>query len=165
VALQDKMKIDDMLKIRRMGKQQALLFVKTFHLDDEETEQALRLAMDEEPKKEDDARLWMAVAHILGASFAEIAADYGIARQSVLARVDRILPVTVRAKKRIAFALPLEHYSEYKLKFFENVDTLRYREPLDVGVWLVTNTELDKQETPEEEAGAEVHGSESGSEV
>lgn len=153
MAIQDKLKIDELLKIRRMGKSAARRYLTGFDLDPTETAQALSLALDEEPDKENDTRLWMAVAHVLGASFAEIAADYRVARQSVLARVDRILPVTTRRRKRISLTLPLEHYAEYKVKFFENVDDLRHLPPEEIGVWLYANTSLDQVETEAKEGG------------
>ena len=153
MAIHEKITIEELLSIKKLTRTQALSAIEGKGLSEEETEQVLKMALKDPSPKEtpqwapNDASLWMAVAHLLGASFSEIASDYHIARQSVMARVDRVLPVTHRAPMRLAVSLSLESYSEYKVAFFENLSAFEKMQPLEVARILKASTSLDSDDS------------------
>lgn len=74
-----------------------------------------------------------------------LARDKGVAKQSIMASVEKLLPVEIRREGRLGAIHSLEVMSEYKVKFFENIDTLTDMSPKDAASWLITNTDIDRE--------------------
>lgn len=142
MALLDKMSVDDLMKVRKMGPEDAIKFLGTFELSATEMSQAKKLVQVRD--KNYDNRLWLTTAWLLGASFPMLAKDKGVTKQSVMVAVDKLLPTEERAKGRIGGMLSYEALSEYKVVFFENIDTIRNLSPKEAAGWLITNTSLDQ---------------------
>lgn len=142
MTLLDKMTVEDLLKIRKMTKDDAERYLAQFRLSPDETKQARKLITIKD--KHHDSRLWLATAWLLGASFAQLGRDKRVTKQSVMSQVDKVLPIEEREKGRISgIALTLEALSEYKVAFFENVDTLTDMTPQEAASWLLSHTSLD----------------------
>ena len=142
MALLDKMSVDDLMKVRKMDTAEALKFLDTFELSATELQQAKKLLQVKD--KNYDNRLWLTTAWLLGASFPMLAKDKGVAKQSIMVAVDKLLPAEERAKGRIGGMLSYEAMSEYKVAFFENLDTIRSLPPKEAAGWLITNVSLDQ---------------------
>lgn len=142
MALLDKMSVDDLMKVRKMDTAEALKFLDTFELSATELQQAKKLLQVKD--KNYDNRLWLTTAWLLGASFPMLAKDKGVAKQSIMVAVDKLLPAEERAKGRIGGMLSYEAMSEYKVAFFENLDTIRSLPPKEAAGWLISNVSLDQ---------------------
>jgi hypothetical protein len=142
MALLDKMSVDDLMKVRKMKAADALEFLDTFNLSGPELSQAKKLVQVQD--KHHDNRLWLATAWLLGASFSMLAKDKGVAKQSIMNQVDKLIPVEERAKGRIGGMMSYEALSEYKVAYFEHVDELRSLSPKEAAGWLITNVSLDQ---------------------
>lgn len=144
--LLDKVTIDDLMKIKKMDRDEAARFLDRFKLTPSELNTAMKLVKPRD--KHFDNRLWLSVGWLLGASFAQLARDKGVAKQSVMVQVDKLLPLEERRKGRLSGgALSLEALSEYKVAFFENLDTIRDLTPKEAAIWLLEHTSLDTQPT------------------
>lgn len=142
MTLLDKMTVDDLIKVRKMNPDEAERFFKAHNLTPEEIISARKLVTVKD--KHHDSRLWLCVGWLLGASFAQLARDKGVTKQSVMVQVDKMLPIEERRRGRISgLALSLEAMSEYKVAFFENIDTLTNYTPKEAALWLLENTSLD----------------------
>lgn len=143
MALLDKMSVEDLLKYRKMGDPTAAEdFLKQFNLSGSELAQIKGLVKKKD--KHADARLWLATAWMLGASFSMLAKDKGVTKQSIMNQVDKLIPVDERARGRIGGALSFEAMSEYKVMFFENLDTLGDLSPKEAAGWLINHVSLDQ---------------------
>lgn len=142
MALLDKMSVDDLMRVRKMNNAQAMEFLGTFNLSGPELSQAKKLVQVQD--KHHDNRLWLSAAWLLGASFSMLAKEKGVTKQSIMNQVDKLIPVEERAKGRIGGMLSYEGLSEYKVAFFENIDTIRDLSPKEAAGWLITNVSLDK---------------------
>jgi len=142
MALLDKMSVDDLMKVRKMPADDAVKFLAQFNLGATELAQAKKLVQVKD--KNYDNRLWLTTAWLLGASFPMLAKDKGVSKQSIMVAVDKILPAEERAKGRIGGMLSYEAMSEYKVAFFENIDTLRTLSAKEAAGWLITNVSLDQ---------------------
>lgn len=145
MTLLDKMSVDDLMRVRKMAKDEAERYLSSFGLSHEEKLVARKLITVKD--KHHDNRLWLATAWLLGASFAQLARDKGVTKQSVMVQVDKLLPIEERRGGRVSgIALSLEALSEYKVMFFENVSTLTDFTPKEAALWLLGNTNLDADE-------------------
>lgn len=141
MALLDKMTVDDLVAVRKMAEPEALKFLAQFNLSASEMTQAKQLVLVKD--KHHDNRLWLSTAWLLGATFSQLAKDKGVTKQSVMNQVDKLIPVEERKNGRIAGAMSYEALSEYKVMFFENIDTLRELNPKEAASWLISHTSLD----------------------
>ena len=141
MALLDKMSVDELMRVRKMKPTEAETFLATKGLTQSELQQARKLVVIKD--KHHDQRLWLATAWLLGASFAQLARDKGVTKQSIMNQVDKMIPQEERAAGRIGGAVSLEGMSEYKVMFFENLDTLRDLNPKEAATWLISHTSLD----------------------
>lgn len=145
MALLDKMTLDQLMEVRKIrSSHDADDFLKKFNLSGGELAQARKLLQVKD--KFHDNRLWMATAWLLGASFPMIAREKGVAKQSVMQAIDKLLPVETRRQGRLGAINSLEVMSEYKVKFFENITTLTDMTPQEAAQWLLANTSLDRIE-------------------
>jgi hypothetical protein len=142
MALTDKLTMGEMLMLRKMPRDDAVEHIKHLKLTPEEEEQAMRLISQSLVDPYLDNRLWAATAHLLGASFRQIALDKGVSPQSVYNQVARLIPFN-RASYRLAKSISLESMSQYKVAFFENIDFLRTKSPEEAAVWLTASVDLD----------------------
>lgn len=142
MALLDKMAVDDLMRVRKMGADDALKFLGEFNLSATELQQAKNLVQVKD--KNYDNRLWLTTAWLLGASFPMLAKDKGVSKQSIMVAVEKLLPAEERAKGRIGGMLSYEAMSEYKVAFFENLDHIRTLPPKEAAGWLITNVSLDQ---------------------
>lgn len=145
MTLLDKMTVDDLIKVRKMNPDEAERFFRAHSLTPEEIISARKLVTVKD--KHHDSRLWLSVGWLLGASFAQLARDKGVTKQSVMVQVDKLLPLEERRKGRTSgLALSLEAMSEYKVGFFDNIDTLTNYTPREAAQWLLENINLDAGE-------------------
>jgi hypothetical protein len=147
MGLTDKVPVDTLIRIRRMPREEAQKLLDAYDLDAEEREQAEKLVAPVtttlgNPKW--DNRLWVVVAFLLGASYRQIAKDKNVSRQTTFAQVTRVLSDEEK-KERLNPYISLEAYSEYKVAFFENVDSLRNMTPQEAAMWLFLNVKLDNE--------------------
>jgi hypothetical protein len=146
MTILDKMSVDDLMKVRKMNKGEAEQYLKSFNLTHEEVVTARKLVTVKD--KHHDNRLWLATAWLLGATFAQLARDKGVTKQSVMVQVDKLLPLEERKAGRMSgMALSLEALSEYKVKFFESIGTITDFTPKEAALWLLTHTSLDIPES------------------
>lgn len=145
MTLLDKMSVDDLMRVRKMNKDEAERYFDSFGLTHEDKLVARKLVTVKD--KHHDSRLWLATAWLLGASFAQLARDKGVTKQSIMVQVDKILPKEEREGGRVSgIALSLEAMSEYKVIFFENITVLTDFTPKEAALWLLSNTSLDGDE-------------------
>lgn len=142
MALLDKMSVDDLMRVKKMKAPEAETFLRKFNLSAAEMTQAKQLVQVRD--KHHDSRLWLSTAWMLGASFSMLAKDKGVTKQSIMNQVDKLIPVDERAKGRLGGGLSFEAMSEYKVAFFENLDTLGDKDPKEAATWLINHTSLDK---------------------
>lgn len=142
MALLDKMTVDDLMKVRKMRGPEADDFLGKFNLSAAEMTQAKQLVQVHD--KHHPARLWLATAWMLGASFSMLAKDKGVTKQSIMNQVDKLIPVDERAKGRVSGSLTFEAMSEFKVAFFENLDTLVSMAPKEAAAWLIQHVHLDQ---------------------
>jgi len=142
MALTNKLSIDELLALRRMGHDEALRFLGSYHLTPEENAQAMKLVIPKNVDARGDNRLWICTAFLLGATCRQIGDDKGVSRQSVFDLVTRNIPN--RDQKRLATTLGNEALSEYKIAFFESIDFLRSKTPEEAAVWLAASVNVDR---------------------
>lgn len=148
MTLTSKMTVEELISIRKMTRSTAEEFISRFDLTPDELSAAHALMKDDKPyDPRMDNRMWVVVSYLLGASLRQIAKDKGVSPQSVFAQIERVIPDTnVRRMMRLKIVSTYEAMSEYKVKYFSNLETLRGRTPVDIATWLLANTELDTDE-------------------
>lgn len=152
--LLDVLSIDQLTALRRMEERDGEAFLANFRLSPELLETARKLykpsvvevvtkaAVSRHP----DSRMWQAVGWALGASFADLARDRGVSKQSVMNQVDYVIPLPVRKNHwRRPGILPFEHLAEYKIAYFSNVEHLRSLNPKEAAQWLIEHVTLDAE--------------------
>lgn len=145
MSLIDKIPIEDMLKLRKMPRAEGLKFLERFNLGEEDLATAQSLFQDDEPEADTryDNRKWVVAAYLLGATYRQIAVDKGVSRQSVFDMVDRVLPQKAQ-RKRLNQEISLEAMGEYKVAYFDHIDSLRHKSPEEIALWLYATVELDR---------------------
>lgn len=144
MALLDKMSVADLVKVRKMNSSEASEFIQHFNLSSSELSQARKLFQLRD--KHHDNRMWLSVGWLLGASFAQLARDKGVSKQSIMNSVDKLIPLEERKNGRMGGFLSLEAMAEYKVMFFENLETLTYLHPKEAASWILSHTSLDRDE-------------------
>jgi len=88
--------------------------------------------------------LWVLAAWLAGASWRQIARLHGVAPQTIMAAADRLLVSSLRQPQRLRTSMTLEALDSYRATFIKNVASFRLMTPQQVAMWLLDNTELDK---------------------
>lgn len=142
--------MEDLDKIKAMSVDDATRYITGRDLDDAEREAVLALAGASKGKVlpmvagAHNRKVWLAAAWLLGASFRQLAESEGIAQQTVLRYVDRVLPKLARQTGRLGTSMSLEALSTYHAKFMSEDPRDIDPDPIATAKWLLAHTELDK---------------------
>lgn len=142
----------ELLALKKMPRSEAeaVLRLRHPHLEDDVKERLLALALPDaanappggvQPTFDPSRRVIMAALWIAGGSMNQIAALYGIARQSVQQQIDRVFPAHMReAATRLAQKLPYDRMGVMRDRF--NAGLGEYGvDPVAVAAQLYEDTE------------------------
>lgn len=87
--------------------------------------------------------LFMSAAHLLGASFRQLARLYQISPASVIQAVDKMIPVALRSKSRLDYKMSLERLSQHQANFVQHQLELTEYSPGELAQWLARNLRED----------------------
>lgn len=89
-----------------------------------------------------DRPLWLAAAWLCGASYSVLAMLEGVSEQAIQQSVTRSMPsAEERHTHRLGYRLPSERIEELKVRYYENVLTLRGMTPVECAKWLTQEDE------------------------
>lgn len=150
--MHDEVPLSIVISLRNKTQEEAKRMLEPYKLDDETKARYLAIASltehkaPELPKSvarfEPDRRLWMATAHLLGASFRQLGRFHSISPQTVIFYIDRILPVEGRSEQRLQTKLSHEAVSRYHEEFVKHRALLRQLTPREAAEWLHANVNL-----------------------
>lgn len=150
----DDVPLQTLIGLRNKTLDEAKRILEPYKLDSETMEKYLATAKSSEPRQvltipasvanfDPDRKFWMAVAHLLGASFRQLGKFHSVTPQTVISYVDKVLPVETRAAMRLQTKLSHEAVSEYHVSFIANRGHLRTCTPREAAEWLLANTQRD----------------------
>lgn len=88
-------------------------------------------------------RLWLAAAHILGASFRQLARLHGVQPATIVQAISKLLPVETRDAQRFTREVSHEKLSAYRATYVANASSLQGLTPRECAQFILNNTEDD----------------------
>jgi len=139
--------MEDLSRIRRMGTADAELFLSRHTLTDEDRLTAMSLIGKDKDRPDYDKvrRHWLAAAWLLGASYRQLAAVHGVARQTVMDIVWRALP-EAPSRSRAVSVMSNEKLSHLRVFFNKHVEHLMDLSIHEAAQWLYDNLDYTEGE-------------------
>jgi len=132
--------MEDLSRIRRMGTADAELFLSRHDLSDEDRTIAMSLIGKDKDRPDYDKvrRHWLAAAWLLGASYRQLGAVHGVARQTIMDIVWRALPEAPSRNRAVA-QMSNEKLSHLRVFFNKHVERLIDLSIHEAAQWMYDN--------------------------